>query len=410
MLNTLFMAAEAQYIGIDNGHKLGYRGSVNTAAEAWPHAKDIFAVTEYLFLAIFTLEVTVKIAVMKRDFFKDLWNVFDMVIVACGLLEASLQGELPLDPSLLRLARLTRLLRMLRLVRTIQSFDSLYIMTTSIKGSLSVLLWSTILMFVVQMLIALILSTLLETYLLDGSKPEAERHAVYSYFGTFTKGMLTMFEITLANWIPVCRALAEHVSEWYVIFALIHKFIIGFAVVMVITGVFLQETFKVASTDDTIMMNQKQRAIKTHTKKMSVLFKAADEDGNGMLEREEFCAMMKDDHVVTWLSSMGLEVADADTLFTMVAKESENGEAITAVEFVKGVARLKGNAKSIDMAVMMHENRQLMAQVQKLQSEFSELKMLHRSCPAAPEAGSPSSAREGARAGQPGPERPADQL
>ena len=49
----------------------------------------------------------------------------------------------------------------------------------------------------------------------------------------------------------------QDVSELYVIFALVHKLVIGFAVVMVITGVFVQETMTVAQTDNTIMINQR---------------------------------------------------------------------------------------------------------------------------------------------------------
>lgn len=42
-----------------------------------------------------------------------------------------------------------------------------------------------------------------------------------------------MFEITLANWPPVSRLLAENVSEWFMLFGVLHKLAIGFAVVSV---------------------------------------------------------------------------------------------------------------------------------------------------------------------------------
>ena len=43
----------------------------------------------------------------------------------------------------------------------------------------------------------------------------------------------SMFEITLANWPPVSRLLAENVSEWFMLFGVLHKLAIGFAVVSV---------------------------------------------------------------------------------------------------------------------------------------------------------------------------------
>eukprot|EP00418_Pyrodinium_bahamense_P026375 CAMPEP_0179160060 /NCGR_PEP_ID=MMETSP0796-20121207/78209_1 /TAXON_ID=73915 /ORGANISM="Pyrodinium bahamense, Strain pbaha01" /LENGTH=889 /DNA_ID=CAMNT_0020861907 /DNA_START=21 /DNA_END=2688 /DNA_ORIENTATION=+ len=373
--DMLAMAFEVQYNGFEVGYKLGYSGESSVAAEVWPWAEDTFYVSNWFFAVVFAIEVILKMLGMRCSFFRDPWNYFDAVIVIFGLLEASMlrgrealsTGIFLLDTGVLRFARLARLLRMLRLVRAIQGFDSLYLMMTSIKGSIMALLWSSALMFVVQMWIALIVNVLLESYFLDDKQTDEDRQLIYMYFGDFSRAMLTMFEITLANWIPCARALTERVSEWYVIFALSHKVFIGFAVVMVITGVFLNETFRVAATDDMIMMNQKHRQTITHTKKMKVLFEAADEDGNGILDREEFRDMMSDPSVVTWLSSMGLEMQDVDTLFTMVCKESNQESHVNLVELVKGVARLKGSAKSIDMAVVLLENKQLLRQVRKLQ-------------------------------------------
>merc|ERR1719204_448612 len=94
-----------------------------------------------------------------------------------------------------------------------------------------------------------------------------------------------MFELTLGNWMPPTRALVEHVHEAYMLFFLMHKFVIGFSVVSVITGVFIQETFEVAQNDDQIMMNNKKRA---------ELFQHADADGDGNLDHDEFMYIMHD--------------------------------------------------------------------------------------------------------------------
>ena len=44
-----------------------------------------------------------------------------------------------------------------------------------------------------------------------------------------------MFEITLANWPPASRLLVENVSEWFMLFGVLHKLTIGFAVVSVVS-------------------------------------------------------------------------------------------------------------------------------------------------------------------------------
>eukprot|EP00971_Amphidinium_carterae_P035925 706387-Amphidinium_carterae.1 len=41
-----------------------------------------------------------------------------------------------------------------------------------------------------------------------------QRWQLYLYFGSFSKIMLTLFEMTLANWIPPSRNLVETAGEW----------------------------------------------------------------------------------------------------------------------------------------------------------------------------------------------------
>merc|ERR1740130_2533764 len=123
---------------------------------------------------------------------------------------------------------------------------------------------------------------MLVDYMSNDANPREGRELLYGYFGTFTRS-----EMTLANWVPVSRALQDYVNEWYGLFMLIYKFTVGFAVVKVITGVFLHETFKVASSDDELMIVQKQRATQQHEQKMMRLFTQVDKSNDGLLSRQE---------------------------------------------------------------------------------------------------------------------------
>jgi len=279
--------------------------------------------------------------------------------------------SLPLDPMLLRLFRLVRLMRMVRLVRFFEKFDALYLMMTSIKGSIAALAWSSILLLVVQMMLALFIATILEGYLIS-DETDGDKHKVYEYYGTFSRAMLTMFEITLGNWIPVTRVMMKNVTEAYVIFALIHKFIIGFAVVMVITGVFVQETMKVAQTDNTIMLRQRERASKLHVKKISALFAVADSDGSGRLDAEEFAEVCADPSVKVWISAMGLDVSNASTVFEQLTHQL-GVEDLSAEELVVGVSRLKGSARNMDMSILRNENLELRKIVTNLKEKVKAL-------------------------------------
>ncbi|CAE7262782.1 unnamed protein product [Symbiodinium necroappetens] len=183
--------------------------------------------------------------------------------------------------------------------------------------------------------------------------------------------MLSMFEITLGNWPPVCRLLSEKVSEWFMLLCVLHKLVIGFAVVGVINGVFIQETFKVASSDNQIMMRQKERSSNLHEMKMRQLFLEADNDQDGLVSREEWRALVSHPAVQLWLGSMDLDAADGDGLYDLILDADKDGD-LTMDELIRGVARLKGQARSYDLQMLLRQVNFLTDQVDKLNRKFMD--------------------------------------
>merc|ERR1711862_266990 len=61
-----------------------------------------------------------------------------------------------------------------------------------------------------------------------------------------------------------------------------------FAVLNVIRAIFLHETFKVAGTDDDLMIMQKQRQIREQTDKIERFFYEADATRDGYISYDEF--------------------------------------------------------------------------------------------------------------------------
>lgn len=356
-LNTIVLAAEVQFHGHQRGYELGHPRFRSPIEPEFPGAEDAFAVFEWIFGVVFTLEVLVKIFGYRLNFIYEAWNWCDAIIVCFWLSSVILTDVVSgHTDSMLKLARMARLLRLLRLVRAIKGFDSLYIMTTAMKGSLSVLWWSFVLLMIVQTMFGFFVTQVLEAfYFNNDGHPIEHRLEVFAYFGTTVRCMFTMFELTLANWPTAARVLVEYVSEWYTIVTVVHKLTIGFAVIGVINGVFMQETFKVAATDDFVMLRQKERDRRLHMSKMELLFKQADDDGNGVLEPDEFRRVLTNVKVKTWLAAQDLRVEDGDKLFKLIDLDCDEG--LTAEELVMGVERLKGPARSIDFLAFLKSDR-----------------------------------------------------
>jgi len=248
-------------------------------------------------------------------------------------------------------------------VKTVQLFDVLHLLIGSLKASLSVLLWSLFLLVAIMLVGALTFNFMLEPYILDKSKPEIERLDVYERYGSFSRAFLTMFETTLGNWVVPLRLLHENVSEAYGPVLLIWLCVVNFAVVQVIRAVFMHETFKVASSDDDLMIMQKARQMKKHSSAMQRFFAEADESGDGQLSLDEFIQITSDPRVKVWLGAMDLDISDAGLVFQLMG--NKDGQ-LSAQELVQGVSKLKGAARSIDMVAVQTICKRIEKQVSEL--------------------------------------------
>jgi hypothetical protein len=263
--------------------------------------------------------------------------------------------NLPFNLSMLRLLRCVRLLRLVRLIRRFQGFDALHLMVTALSQSLWALLWTIVMLVLIQMFVALVLSTFMRTVYMNPSSPldEDEQLKLFEYFGTYPRSMVSLFELALGNWPTICRFLMETVNEFFCVFVILYKIILGIAVLGVTNAVFIQETFKAASADDTIMLRNKKRARAIHKRKMQHLFNSATASTGGVLTRPLFRELIKDVDVQTWLASMDLDTKDADLLFDLLNIGDDNMDELSLDELIDGIGMLKGYARAIDMKYLL---------------------------------------------------------
>jgi len=358
MANAVVLCFEVQYNGLQVGFDLQYQKYRADAKTVWPGADITFIVLDYMFGLLFIAELILKVASSGPwRYMRDAWNWLDVLCVFAFLIDKIGSAFLPMKVSLLRLLRLFRLIRLVRLFRSLETFDVLHIMTTSIRGTKMILLWAILLLSVMLMMCALFITQILHsTFFSETASAHLDeaglkkQQKLYEYFGTFTRCFLSMFELTLANWPPVTRLLQEELSEWCMALCLVHKLTIGFAVVGVINGVILQETFKVAATDDVIMVRQKKKAVEILQKKMQALFRALDHSEDGELSFEEFDVIASHPDVRLWLASMDIETDDMRTLFMLI--DVDDGGTVTPDELMKRVPRLRGAARSVDVLAL----------------------------------------------------------
>eukprot|EP00438_Fugacium_kawagutii_P020235 Skav232472 [mRNA] locus=scaffold2877:144742:155311:+ [translate_table: standard] len=85
---------------------------------------------------------------------------------------------------------------------------------------------------------------------------------------------------------------------------------------------------------------------------VGTLFKELDADGSGALDKDEFKAALSDPRLRVWLSALDLQSSDAENLFNLL---DDGDGSISYQEFLSGAKRLKGGAQSIDLVTLMRE-------------------------------------------------------
>lgn len=151
---------------------LGFETSQTIMDVAGPvlHALDQIAV------AIFVVELAMKLVVYRLSFFKKSWNIFDFTIVAITLMPAG-QG--------LSVLRALRILRAFRLISTVPSMRKVVeALMRAIPGMMSVLTLLSLVFYV---------SAVMATKLFGAGFPE--------WFGTIGASLYSLFQImTLESW------------------------------------------------------------------------------------------------------------------------------------------------------------------------------------------------------------------
>ena len=149
---------------------------LETSPEVMGTAGTIILTLDWICLAIFVIEIALKLVAHGARFFRSGWNVFDFLIVGIALMPAT-QGL-----SVLRALRILRVLRVIsaapRLRRVVEGF------VTALPGMGSVFLLMGIIFYI---------GAVMATKLFGASFPE--------WFGTLGASFYSLFQImTLESW------------------------------------------------------------------------------------------------------------------------------------------------------------------------------------------------------------------
>lgn len=265
---------------------------------------------------------------------------------------------------LLRLMRAMKSLRAIRMVRSLRFFRGLRVLVKACQCFLPSLCWSMVLLGIFMSMGALVLGNMLHSFVSDQGMIFEDRAWIWERYGTAYRAMYTLFEITFAgNWPVSARPVLNKVSHVYVFFFVLYITLVVFAVIRVISAVFLKDTLDAAQNDMQQQVVDKVLKKTEFVNKLEGIFRAIDENGTGMISEERLTHVLGIPKVAAYFQTMELEVHEGQALFKVL--QNGNGE-VTLEEFIDGILRCKGPARAIDQVAMHADLRDIDAKIGRL--------------------------------------------
>jgi len=307
------------------------------------------------FCVLFTAELLLRLYVHGLRFFYQhgwQWNYFDAALVLQQLVEEVLtltqQSSDIINLSFARVLRILRLVRVMRLVRILRLIRELRMLVTSISSSLKSLGWTILLLILLIYTVSLYLTQMVTERIMTHNPDIYNEHIdnLNLFYGSVLRTMLSLFESVSGgvDWDVLVRPLSEEISPLVAVVLTLYIAFTTLAMLNVVTGVFVESVLLSAKMDKDHMLVSNARE----------LFKAVHGDAMSL---EFFESKVDTKEMQEFFRGIDVDPSEARGIFRLL--DIDNDGEVDAEEFLSGCIRLRGPAKALETATLIHEVRKL---------------------------------------------------
>jgi hypothetical protein len=328
-----------------------------------------FAVVNFIFCFIFSAELLLRLgASTPRQFYTGpewSWNIFDTVVVVLQVIEVFVSGAVDKQTHLGGVIRISRAVRILRLVSALRSCRSFRVLVTAIAGTLKNCAWAVVLLLLVIYVFSIIFTQSVVDFLRDrtsdsGFDPDRDPQSdLRIYFGSLPRSVFTLYKSIIGgiDWQTAVLPLSD-VGWGLVLTFLVYISFVCIAVLNVVQGLFLQSAIEQAQTDQEHTIQLRLQEKQRFCSRLRTLFNELDTSGDGAVSLSEFETHLTNAHMQAFLQTFEIENTDAWTLFRLL--DADGGGSVDLDEFIEGCIKLKGTAKSIQVAQLAFHHKWIM--------------------------------------------------
>lgn len=358
--------------------EVAYQVEVNKAPRvAWLEASEVF------FLLFFTVELGVRVLVERFCFLfgrEWRWNLLDSVLVTVSIadvvLSESAQSTALASFSVGRFFRLARFFRLMRLPRVMRHCQSLRLILYAILDSMTSLGWCFLLVACFMYGFACLVVYGVVNFMVEEGVASGHGAELHQWWGGMYRSMVTLFMAISggADWAEMVDPLAR-VSGIYEPLFIGYIFFMVFGVLNVVVGAFVATTTQIAEEDREAQVKYEMARVEKYTGKIRRFFRDADIDRSGTLSWDEFKQYLGDPKVKAWFQTLELDVSQAHNLFELL--DTDGSDQVTVDEFLKGCLRLKGQATTVDLNMVLMTCRKMSENVAEFMrwSAFQNLEL-----------------------------------
>merc|ERR1712129_60729 len=324
---------------------------------------------EWVFLGWYVIELTLRFAVYRLNFFFNIdwkWNLFDLFcvlpihIIVEAMMPQDDEGDGGSNLSFARVLRILKMTKMLRVARVMRFFTELRLIMHMIFYSVPVFLWTLVMLVSILYVFGIMFAQGLEGYLSDPSMySEKYDEQLLALWGSVGSAMVSLFMALTGglDWRDAADPLTAVGSPYYVLF-LFYISVLYIAVLNVLIGMFCESAQQVAMRDEETMIQDENVSEDLYKANVRKLFGLLDKDGSRGITYSEFLKEKDNAEVRALCNNIGLDVSNADRLFNSLGGADDNKVELS--EFVEGCKEVKGDAKRRQLMALATQSRTYM--------------------------------------------------
>lgn len=318
----------------------------------------LMQLAEHFFTFCFFTDLVLRMLGYGWTWALDSTNYLDVFLVCLSVLVTWIMQPAGMSGGLLRKLTVLRMLRLVRIARAVRlrpEFKEMWSLLKGLVDSAETLLWTYVMICVLLYFFAIMTTSLIgQNVAFKNPDNPAIAALVEDRFGNVPRSMLTLFAVmTLDEWNLFIRPLmAVDGQVWVGFFMVFFITISNFLLMNLITAVIVENAFDDSKADEEELAQRLALQKEEELQDLKLVFKAMDDDGSGMLTRDELENASTKRKVQNKLRSLDILPKDLDELWDIL----DNGDGeLSADDFVNGLYRFRGEAKAKDIIRIYRE-------------------------------------------------------